>query len=451
VLNLDPPINDIAFPYGRLTAFFFPWQDGWPARVRTPLPPNFHGYPDTFYFWDTVCYVGWLPWVACIFLLVRAIVRRRFPESPWPFIAVIGIGALVFALPWWHAMLAHLPGTILRSPARQIYITGFALSAALAAGVDAALRLAREHPGRHRAWVCAAVAMILALHGVDLGVYHDRAFIFPVFLHTDASDREAAMLRQAIGADGRVAIDYNLLKTYNRQFDDIGFFDSVILSRPYRALMDATGAAPRINVQNLDGGQLLPRALELFGVRIVVTAHSPPAPLKELASSGGVAVYATNHPLARASLVPLSDAVYLEPDQIHQRLRDMSFDLASHLLLPADAPRPAAPSPDQAPAGAAGVDYRHETSDHFVADIVAPAPGYLRLLETWDRGWTATLDDRATPLICAYDSLMAIAVPAGAHRVELQFRTPGTLAAGGMSAVSFVLLLLLLRAARGPQ
>jgi hypothetical protein len=55
VLNLDPPINDIAFPYARLAAFFLPWKDGYPPPVRLPPPFQFSGYPNITYFWDTVC------------------------------------------------------------------------------------------------------------------------------------------------------------------------------------------------------------------------------------------------------------------------------------------------------------------------------------------------------------------------------------------------------------
>jgi hypothetical protein len=146
-------------------------------------------------------------------------VRRRVPESPWSFIAVIGIGALVFALPWWHAILAHLPGTILRSPARQIYITGFALSAALAAGVDAALAWARSRSSA--AW--GAVALAIVLHAWDLG-RHDRAFVSSSLDHPRESPSDVAMLRARVD-DQRVAIDYRLKKNFRGQLDEGGVFD----------------------------------------------------------------------------------------------------------------------------------------------------------------------------------------------------------------------------------
>ena len=63
ILPLDPPGNDLALPYWRLKAFFLPWADGWPRAVpRFPARPfvEAHGA----HFWDTVSYVGWVPWIA---------------------------------------------------------------------------------------------------------------------------------------------------------------------------------------------------------------------------------------------------------------------------------------------------------------------------------------------------------------------------------------------------
>jgi hypothetical protein len=443
VLNLDPPINDIAFPYARLAAFFLPWKDGYPPPVRLPPPFQFSGYPNITYFWDTVCYVGWLPWGACIFLLVRAIVRRRVPESPWSFIAVIGIGALVFALPWWHAILAHLPGTILRSPARQIYITGFALSAALAAGMDAALAWARSRSSA--AW--GAVALAIVLHAWDLG-RHDRAFVSSSLDHPRESPSDVAMLRARVD-DQRVAIDYRLNYSFRGQFDDVGVFDSILLAKPYRALLEMAGAPARFNTQAVGGTTLPLRALQLFGVRCLI-APAPRPDLLPFAQRDAITWYDVPDPLPRASWMPRSSAIFLTEDEIHQRLKEPDFDLAAHLLLPSHAKAPK--GGELADLGArAKVGYRHESSDRFVADIVAPAAGYLRLLETWDRGWRATLDGEPTPLICAYDSLMAVAVPAGTHQVRLVFLTPGAWTGRVLSLLSFGGLILLLKSANSPR
>src|SRR5205823_2373934 len=125
-MHLAPSPNDIAFPYGRLKALLLPWSDGAPAPVNlTPRAP-FVGYPNLTYFWDTVCYIGWLPILATAFPAMRAIILRRRPDRPWAFIAVLGILSLLLAFPFWQQLMSHLPGTFFRSPARQIYLTSFA-------------------------------------------------------------------------------------------------------------------------------------------------------------------------------------------------------------------------------------------------------------------------------------------------------------------------------------
>jgi hypothetical protein len=66
-----------------LKAFFFPWADGWPTTVHR-LPARMFADPDGAKFWDTVCYVGWWPWIAALFLLERAIRRRGTPDRRLP-------------------------------------------------------------------------------------------------------------------------------------------------------------------------------------------------------------------------------------------------------------------------------------------------------------------------------------------------------------------------------
>src|SRR4029078_4460955 len=90
----------------------------------------------------TVCYVGIVPVAAVALLAATALFRRRRPAEPWAVFAVVGVAALVTALPVVQQWVAKLPGTFLRSPSRQVYVTTFALALALGAAVDLALRAA---------------------------------------------------------------------------------------------------------------------------------------------------------------------------------------------------------------------------------------------------------------------------------------------------------------------
>src|SRR5262249_60933280 len=178
VLGLGPRGNDLAFPYGRVATLLFPDLHG-------RMPPDFHGYPNAAYFWDTVCYVGWLPIIACAALLARWVIFGRRPRGVWMFITLAGVLALASALPGWHSLTQQIPGTILRSPSRQIYITTFALAIAAGVGVDLAIAWARA---RHIRWTYFALALVLAAHAWDLGWHHDRKFVTAVAM-PDREDR----------------------------------------------------------------------------------------------------------------------------------------------------------------------------------------------------------------------------------------------------------------------
>ncbi|MFN8496742.1 MAG: YfhO family protein [Anaerolineae bacterium] len=65
--------------------------------------------------------------------------------------------------------------------------------------------------------------------------------------------------------------------------------------------------------------------------------------------------------------------------------------------------------------------YRQLAPGHVVVEVAADAPALLALSEMWYPGWQATVDGAPAPLLRAYNTLMAVPVPAGAHTVELRF------------------------------
>src|SRR5205814_4482412 len=60
---------------------------------------------------------------------------RSMLSTPWPFITLLGVLSLALALPFWQRLMSHIPGTFLRSPSRQVYMTDFALAMALGGAV----------------------------------------------------------------------------------------------------------------------------------------------------------------------------------------------------------------------------------------------------------------------------------------------------------------------------
>ena len=92
-------------------------------------------------------------------------------------------------------------------------------------------------------------------------------------------------------------------------------------------------------------------------------------------------------------------------------------------------------------------------AEHAILDCKATRAGYAVLLDEWTHGWTATVDGVASAIERADVLARAVPVPAGEHRIEMHYRTPGLrpglwLTMGGW--LIFGLLLVCERRARKP-
>jgi hypothetical protein len=444
VLPLDPADNDLALPWARLGALLLPWKDGWPAAVlRHPTEP-FEGYPNMAYFWDTVGYVGLGPWAAAVALVGLVLARRARLGRRGAFFLAVGVGGLVLALPAARELTAFVPGTFLRSPARLLYLSTFALALAAGAGVERGLGGRGGAVGWGRGIV---VLLLVALHAVDLGG-HARAFVRTRPRAAPAMPAGERVLVERLES-GRVAIDFNLSLGLNRRFDDVGFFDSIILARPYAAVLALAGAPPTTNVQAFSGSALPAPVLAGLGVRYVVTAGERSD--LPLVLSAPYRLYEVPRPQPRAAFFPADRVERVAEVEMLRRLRTREPPLGPTPMLPPAAGTP--PSGNErtgepVPGGTAVVGYRRESSDRIVVTIDAPAEGFVRLLESWDPGWRATVDGVVAPVVRSDTFLLAVRVGAGAHRVVLEYETPGARAGAAMSIASLRRLARLLRTVR---
>jgi hypothetical protein len=419
VLGLAAPENDVALPWGRLISFFVPWADGAPIPMARGFEMPFTAWPVQV-FWDTGCYVGLAPWLALVALVI---VRPRL-ERGAVFVLGLGLGGLVCALPWFPRLTQALPGTFLRSPARMLYFTELGLALGLALAFDGLAHLKLMRIG---------LPLIALAHMLSLSLY-DREYIitYPVLLAKN--DQELATYVQNLG-NARAAIDHNLTISANRRVDDLGFFDSIILARTYCTLLDWARARPGLNLQVLDGSALPLWVLEATGVSVVMTIH-PRQDLSPLQRVGPIYVLRVPRPSPRAAFVPSSRVRWLPAEALHQALRTEGAALRDILLLPGQPGEPAAEV-----AGDARVELRRPDPDHLVVRVDAPGPGYLELLESFDRGWTARVDGAPADLLPAMDAWMAVPLAPGAHEVELAFRTPGALAGLAASLGAFTAII----------
>jgi hypothetical protein len=287
----------------------------------------------------------------------------------------------------------------------------------------------------------AAIAL-LALHGVDLAA-HARPFVRAT-IPPEPRPQIEALLAHELG-EQRVALDYNLPIVATRRFDDVGFFSAIQLAAPYRALAAMRGAPERENFQYLSGARELPAAaLANAGVRFVGTLSTRrDLPLR--LTEGGVNLYEVPAPVPRALFFPAGAVRYWNQPEMAERLRDPGFRLDEQMLLPlAQAGHQRV---DEEPVSPNPLAWRRPSPDLIEIELTAETAGWVRLLESYDEGWTLSLDGEPAATQRADGFLLAAPVPAGAHRLRFEYRTPGATAGVLISLTAVGVALLLVGAA----
>jgi len=384
LLSLAAPDNDISMPYGRLLALIVPGIDGWAYPVRLADNHKFSGYPNNAWFWDTASYTGILPLVAVAALGIRCVMQRRIPEFRWTFLASLSVGALLCALPFASPLLHALPGTILRSPARLLYISTF--GAAVAVGVFADWL-------RQVGWAKQLILILLAIHVAELG------WFCSLFIRADPRDESPPAFQATIDretGDARIAEERTSdLRTNDDRHDDAGGFDSIFLANSYRGVIHLAGLPAETNRQIIDATKFPRGALEEMGVRFVITDESR-SDLEFLATEDDVNLYRVPDPLPRASF-------------------------------------------------SGPFDYQRPSSDEILLQTRSGEAGMAQFLEAFDPGWSATVDGAPATVRPLNELGMAVDVPAGKHAVRLFYETPGRAVGVVLSAISLAGLVALLR------
>jgi len=439
VLRLAAPDNDIAMPYSRLLALIIPGIHGWAQPVDLADYHPFTGYANAAYFWDTASYIGILPLVAIATLLIACIVRRRIPDSRWMFLSCLGVAAFLGSLPFASPLLHLLPGTLLRSPARLLYLSTFCAAVALGAAIDA-LRRTR--------WPLFAVSVILCLHFADLWGFAHR-FIQATPREEDPPAFQAIVDREV--DDGRIAGERAYYSTvpYDDRRDDAGGFDSIFLARFYGGVLALAGDKPGLNRQSIDASELPVKALEATGVRFVITTKTR-TDLEWAASDEDTNLYRVPHPEPRADFFDGTRAEFVEDRQIPE---SFAADPRHRLLLSPGARKYATSVGGEVAGKAAGntaytpVIYLRPSSDEILLRSSSDNSGFVHVLEAYDPGWTATMDTAPAPVLPANGFTIAVPVPAGSHTVRLRYKAPGRATGTALSLLSLALLAALIASA----
>jgi len=73
-------------------------------------------------------------------------------------------------------------------------------------------------------------------------------------------------------------------------------------------------------------------------------------------------------------------------------------------------------------------------------DLRAEGPGFLLAAESWNAGWSARVDGSPVPVLRANHAAMAVALPAGAHRISFRYTPPGLLLGTMLAGLAIVAL-----------
>lgn len=92
----------------------------------------------------------------------------------------------------------------------------------------------------------------------------------------------------------------------------------------------------------------------------------------------------------------------------------------------------------------ATVSVVEDGTDSIEVQVDARGAGHLVVADALQTGWSATLDGEPVPLVAADHAGVAVAVPVGAHEIQLSYRAPGAGVGAGTSIAAVVVLVGLL-------
>jgi hypothetical protein len=182
------------------------------------------------------------------------------------------------------------------------------------------------------------------------------------------------------------------------------------------------------------------RLYDLLGVRYVLGSKEVVLDWNKfgLAFDGdsAVNVYRNETALPRAFVVHRA-VVAADHEDAWARLHQPGFDPASTVVLEGGQPL------DSTVDESASVRVLRYEPDSLEIEVDSPVAGYLFLSDPYYPGWRAAVDGQPATIQRADYAFRAVAVPAGVHRVTMDFRPASWVVGLGLSGVTVLVLLVL--------
>lgn len=402
--------------------------------LATALSPEWLGTPlDRSYseLWEDVAYFGLVPLLGVLSLVPRW--RTLAPSIRYllgAFALSLGLSVASPLLEWVYRLV---PGyALFRLPARMLFVS--ALLGIALFGVALDVQLARLPAARLRLGqlVRTSLAVLMLAEGAFYAHNYltvQRAERLEPDLDHPARGFSRDGMRSAVV--GRGSLNYAWASSLGLEL--VNGYDPYTFScvRDFMNLVEhGTLTAPSPSLW-LDLKYLQrPDLLRELSVRHVLSQRALDRPeLSFVAHHASVRnfvlykgerlsdlwIYALREPLPRARLALAAVVVGSQRELVHALLqpdaRGRAFTLAG----------PSAGAPGQ-PHADDTVSEVSRSSGHIALRVRTAAPRLLLLAEAFHRGWQATVDDRAMPVVQANLALLGVWIPPGSHRVALTFR-----------------------------
>ncbi|MGE3820719.1 MAG: YfhO family protein [Isosphaeraceae bacterium] len=196
-----------------------------------------------------------------------------------------------------------------------------------------------------------------------------------------------------------------------------------------------TPIIPRRSKEFTDHAGMGAVRFQLQSVSHQVTGRKSPAPFEKPQVAGTALIHRVPNVPPRARLVGRPFYARDEADAI--AAIDLLGPRIGERLVVEDPDRPL---PETAsPTGVARITV--DDPEHVVVETDSTDPAYLALADTFDPGWSATIDGTPAPIRPAWLTFRAVFLAPGSHRVEFRYRPAGFLT--GLSVTSAGLLLAL--------
>ena len=131
-----------------------------------------------------------------------------------------------------------------------------------------------------------------------------------------------------------------------------------------------------------------------------------------------------------------------DADRAVEQLVRPGFDPRSEVILEdAKNAHDRSPATTQPAEGAAGrVRWLTDSADELRLEVRSEKPAWLVVLDSWDSGWSASIDGNAADMVRADYNFRAVRVPAGTSTIRMSYQPPGLVLGAVISGVTVALI-----------